>query len=466
MVRQAGKVAFSHLSRWTSKPLQDLADVVAGLAPGSLNKLYLISGGSEATESALKMARQYYVERDGQSSKYRIISRWNSFHGNTLGSLSMTGDKRRKKYTPLLLNFPHIAPAYCYRCPFGKKPDCCEVDCALDLERCLKMEGPEYVAAFIGEPVGGAACGAIVPHPDYYKIVRQICDHYDILLIDDEVMAGFGRTGSMFAIEAFGVVLDLICAAKGMSAGYSPLGAVIAKEEIYEVFKNGSGVFVHGHTYGGNPLSAAVALSVIDVLQKDKVVENARTVGAHLLAQLQEKLLPFPFVGDVRGKGLLLGVEIVKDKATKEPYPVGKGMAEKITQVLIKHGVIVYPGNLYNALELQKAGLLQGPLLFNLVLGVKGSLPANAKNLFFLLDLLPADAQWSVSVIGPQHVNLSTIAIALGGHVRVGIEDNIYYSKGVLATNVALVDRIVGIARAVGREIAEPGDVGRIWGCA
>lgn len=344
MVKQAQKVAFSHLSRWTSKPIQEVADLVADLAPGSLNKLYLVSGGSEATESALKMARGYFVERDGQSSKYRIISRWKSFHGNTIGSLSMTGDKRRKKYTPLLLNFPHIAPAYCYRCPFGKSQDTCQVDCALDLERAIKMEGAEYVAAFIAEPVGGAACGAIVPHKDYFKIIRQICDHYDILLIDDEVMAGFGRTGSMFSIEDFGVVPDMICAAKGMSAGYSPLGAVIAKEEIYNTFKNGSGIFVHGHTYGGNPLSAAVALAVVKTLVEDKIVENSRTVGAYLLAQLQEKLLPFSFVGDVRGKGLMLGVEIVRDKATKEPFPVAMGMAEKLTVTLVKHGVIVYPG--------------------------------------------------------------------------------------------------------------------------
>ncbi|WP_346354348.1 aspartate aminotransferase family protein [Azotosporobacter soli] len=344
MMKQAGKVAFSHLSRWTSKPIQELADLVAEVAPGDLSKLYLVSGGSEATESALKMARQYYVERDGQSSKYRIISRWKSFHGNTLGALSMTGDGRRKKYTPLLLDFPHIAPAYCYRCPFDKKPESCGVECAQDLERCIKTEGAEYVAGFISEPVGGAACGAIVPHRNYSKIVRQICDQYDILMIDDEVMAGFGRTGSLFAIDDFEVVPDLICAAKGMSAGYSPLGAVIASQKIYDAFKQGSGVFVHGHTYGGNPLSAAVALSVVRVLIKDKIAANARTVGAYLLNRLKETLLRFPFVGDVRGKGLLLGVEIVKDKTSKEPYPLAKGMAARLTQTLAEHGVIVYPG--------------------------------------------------------------------------------------------------------------------------
>lgn len=344
MTQQANKVAFSHLSRWTSAPIKELSALVAKLAPGSLNKLYLVSGGSEATEAALKMARQYYLERDGKSGKYRIISRWKSFHGNTIGALSMTGDKRRKKYTPLLLDFPHIAPAYCYRCPFGKNQESCGVECALDLERAIKMEGADNVAAFIAESVGGAACGAIVPHKDYFKIIRQICDHYDILFIDDEVMAGFGRTGTMFSIEDWDVIPDMICVAKGMSAGYSPLGGVIAKEEIYNAFKQGSGIFVHGHTYGGNPLSAAVAVAVVKTLVEDELVEKSRVVGAYLLRRLQEELLPFWYVGDVRGKGMMLGVELVRDKVTKEPFAASLGIAEKLTLTLVKHGVIVYPG--------------------------------------------------------------------------------------------------------------------------
>jgi len=266
------------------------------------------------------MARQYFLERDGKTGKYKIISRWKSFHGNTIGSLSMTGDKRRKKYTPLLLNFPKAAPCYCYRCPFDKQPDSCEVNCAHDLERILKFEGADSITAFIAEPIVGAACGAVVPHPEYFKIVRQICDHYDILLVDDEVMAGFGRAGSMFAIEDFGVVPDMICAAKGMSAGYAPLGGVIVKESIFNAFLEGSGIFVHGHTYGGNPLSAATAVAVVNTLVEDNLVENSRFVGEYLLNQLKEKLSAFWFVGDVRGKGLMQGVEFVRDKKTKEPF--------------------------------------------------------------------------------------------------------------------------------------------------
>jgi len=230
---QMQKVAFSHLSRWTSQPARELANLVAELSPGSLNRLYLVSGGSEATESALKMARQYFLERDGKSGKYRVISRWKSFHGNTIGSLSMTGDKRRKKYAPLLLPFPKAAQCYCYRCPFNKNPDSCSVECAHDLETILKMEGSDTFTAFIAETIGGAACGALVPHKDYFKIIRQICDHYDLLLIADEVMCGFGRAGSMFAIERYNVVPDMMCTAKGMSAGYSPIGGVVDKEEIF-----------------------------------------------------------------------------------------------------------------------------------------------------------------------------------------------------------------------------------------
>lgn len=345
MTKQASKVAFSHLSRWTSEPIEEVCDLVAELAPGDLSATYLVSGGSEATESALKMARQYFLERDGVSGKYKIIARRKAYHGNTIGSLSMTGDKRRQKYTPLLLDFPHIAPAYCYRCPFNQKPESCHCDCAWDLENTIKEHGADTVAGFIAETVGGAACGALVPPKDYFKIIRQICDHYDILYIDDEVMTGFGRTGKMFACDNWGVVPDLICAAKGMSSGYSPLGAVIARKGIYDTFKNGSGSFVHGHTYGGNPLTAAVSAAVIKVLRDDKLPENAAKVGPYLLEQLREKILPFWFVGDVRGIGLMLGVELVQSKATKEPFPLEKHISARLTQTLIKHGVIIYPGS-------------------------------------------------------------------------------------------------------------------------
>ena len=345
IANQAEKVAFAHLSRWKSSPGMEMADLVAEMAPGTINKLYPVSGGSEATEAALKMCRQYFLERDGNTGKNAIISRWNGFHGNTIGSLSMTGDGRRKKYNPFLLNFPHIESCYCYRCPFNKEIETCDVECALALERCLNFIGAESITAFIAEPIVGAASGALVPHPEYFKIVREICDRYDILLISDEVMTGFGRAGTMFAISDFGVIPDMITVAKGMSAGYAPLGAVLVKDEIHATFKAGSGVFVHGHTYGGNPLSAAAAVEVLKITKEENLVENSRVVGAYLLEQMKEKILPFWFVGDVRGKGLMQGVELVKDKKTKEPFLAKHGVAEKLTVTLMKHGVIIYPGS-------------------------------------------------------------------------------------------------------------------------
>ncbi len=362
---QAEKVAFTHLSRWTSEPIIKLAAMVAKLAPGTLNKLYLVSGGSEATETALKMARQYYLERDGSTGKYKIISRWKSYHGNTIGALSMTGDKRRRKYTPLLLDFPHIAPCYCYRCPFGLQADSCKLACAYDLEREIKAQGAENIAAFIAEPIVGAASGALVPPEGYFKVIREICTHYDILFIADEVMTGFGRTGSMFAIDQFGVVPDLMCIAKGMSAGYSPLGGVIAKEEIYKVFKEGSGGFVHGHTYGGNPLSAAVSVAVLGVLESEGLADNAKAVGEYLLHKMRNELSGFSFVGDIRGKGLMLGVEIVADKETKKPFSTKLGVAEKLTVLLMEKGLVVYPGSGAADGESGDHFLLAPPLIVN-----------------------------------------------------------------------------------------------------
>ncbi len=344
MTEQAQKIAFSHLSRWSSEPIKKLADLVSSLAPGSLNKLYLVSGGSEATESALKMARQYYMERDGRTGKYKIISRWKSFHGNTIGALSMTGDNRRKKYAPLLLDFPHVVPCYCYRCEFKLTPDNCGLECAYDLERVIKAEGSETIAAFIAEPVVGAASGALVPPDGYFKVIREICDRHDILFIADEVMTGFGRTGTMFAMEQFGVIPDIICVAKGMSAGYAPLGGLIVKDEIHDAFVKGTGSFVHGHTYGGNPLAAAVAVAVVETILDEQLVENSRTVGTYLLAQLKERLGGFVMIGDIRGRGMMLGMEFVADRESKKPFDPKLGVAEMVTNVLMEHGVVVYPG--------------------------------------------------------------------------------------------------------------------------
>lgn len=343
MSGQAATIAFAHLSRFTSEPIMELSRRVAKMAPGSLSRCYFVSGGSEATESALKFARQYFVERDSKTSKYKVIARKHSFHGNTIGALSMSGDAlRRRKYAPLLLPFRHIPAPYCYRCEYGLSYPGCGALCAHELERAIKMEGPENVMAFIAEPVAGAAAGAFVPPPEYYPIVREICDRYDVLFIADEVMCGMGRTGANFAIEHWGVVPDIICVAKGLSAGYIPLGAMVVKEEIWEVLYRGSGKFVHGHTYGGNPLACAVGVAVLDFMKEHDLVAGVKEKGEYLMKAL-EPLKENPIVGDVRGKGLMIGVELVKDKATKEPFDQKLGVAEKATMCALEKGLVVYP---------------------------------------------------------------------------------------------------------------------------
>ncbi|MGE5484962.1 MAG: aspartate aminotransferase family protein [Ignavibacteriales bacterium] len=344
MAVQAERLSFAHGSRFTSPAQIGLARRMAEMAPGDLDKVYLISGGSEATESALKLARQYHLEKGKNPGKYKVIARWHSYHGNTIGALSMSGHvPRRRKYQPFLCDFPHIPAAYCYRCAYGLAHPGCGLRCATALEEAIKMEGPENVSAFIAEPVVGAAAGALVPPPDYFRVIREICDRYEVLFIADEVMCGMGRTGKHFAIEHWGVVPDILVCAKGMGAGYTPLGAMIVRTVIWDAFVSGSGRFTHGYTYGGNPVSAAAGCAVIDYMRERGVVENAEKMGKYLGSRLQS-LRSNPIVGDVRGIGLMWGVEIVKDKATRRPFPVSLGAAEKVTRHCMKRGVVVYPG--------------------------------------------------------------------------------------------------------------------------
>lgn len=343
MVRQAEKISFSHGSQFTSQPTLDLAAQLARLAPEGLNKVYFLSGGSEAIETAVKMARQYQVER-GKPEKYKVISRWTSYHGNTLGALALSGHTgRRRYYLPLIQHTPHIQPAYCYRCPFGLEPEKCALECALDLEKTILYEGPDSVSAFIAEPVVGATAGALVPRQGYFQKIREICDRYDVLFIADEVMTGLGRTGKNFGIDHWNVKPDMIVAAKGLSSGYTPIFTVIVKEEIHRAIQEGSGAFVHGHTYSQNPLSCAIALAVIDYLRKHDLISRAARMGDYFLRALQS-LYRHDFVGDVRGKGLLAGIELVKDKKTKEPFDPQLRINAKIANVAFEKGLITYPG--------------------------------------------------------------------------------------------------------------------------
>ncbi|OIQ00516.1 aspartate aminotransferase family protein, partial [Candidatus Wirthbacteria bacterium CG2_30_54_11] len=343
--RQASQIAYLHSSRFTSQPALDLATKVAKWTPGDLKYTYFVSGGSEAVETALKMARQYFVERDGRTSKYKIISRWVSFHGNTLGALSVTGKPGlRKIYDPMLIPFPHTHSVHCARCESGMKRESCSLECAQALETTIKREGSENIAAFIAEPVVGSAAPGACPREEYYRVVREICDRYDILFIADEVMNGFGRTGRNFGIDHFAVVPDLMTIAKGISSGYTPLGGVVASERVAEVFKKGSGRFSHGFTYVGNPLSCAVGCKVLEIMERDHLVDNSRLMGELLLKRLREELASHPLIGDIRGLGLQLGVDFVKDKKTGEPYPAAAGIGGLIGKAGLKNGINFYPG--------------------------------------------------------------------------------------------------------------------------
>lgn len=343
MVRQAEKVSFAHSSQFTSQPAIDLAEKLVLLAPLGLTRVYFLSGGSEAVETAIKMARQYQVER-GKPEKYKVISRWTSYHGNTLGALALSGHTgRRHFYLPLLQHTPHIQPAYCYRCPFGLKPENCGLECASDLEKTILYEGPDSVSAFIAEPIVGATAGVLVPRDGYFQKIREICDRYDILFISDEVMTGMGRTGKNFGIDHWGVTPDMIVAGKGLSSGYTPIAAVIVKEEIYRKIKEGTGAFVHGHTYSQNPLSCAIAGAVIDYLLKHDLISRAAQMGEYFLSALKT-LRRHNIVGDVRGRGLFAGIEFVRDQNTKQPFPPQKKLNALIGQRAFAKGLITYPG--------------------------------------------------------------------------------------------------------------------------
>ena len=344
--QQARKLTFAHLSRFINEPALELAALLKEFAPADLDYTWFVSGGSEAVESAVKLARQYFLERDGNSTKYKIIGRWNSFHGNTLGAVAIGGNMpRRRPYIPMLKEFPHISPHYCYRCPFGLEYPECDLKCAYELESVIKREGEQHIAAFIAEPVVGATVGALPPPPEYWQVVREICDRHDILLIADEVMTGFGRTGKNFAVGHWGVVPDIIVAGKGMAAGYSPLAGIIVRKKIAETVKNGSGHFVHGHTYGGNPLSCAAGVAVLKYMLEHRLVENAAKVGMYLGNLLRQELEDVPVVGEVRGLGMMWGVEIVENKSTKKPFDKTVAASSRATKILMQKGLIVYPGN-------------------------------------------------------------------------------------------------------------------------
>jgi adenosylmethionine-8-amino-7-oxononanoate aminotransferase len=345
MIKQAERTSFIHSSHFTNEASMECAELLCDLVPGkNLNKVYFLSGGSEAVESSIKLVRQYWRE-SGKPDKFKIISRWSSFHGNTTGALALGGHtSRRKHYLAIMQYTPHIEPPYCFRCGFKETPDKCSLQCAENLERAILHEGPDSVAAFIAEPVIGATAGAIVPIEGYWQRIRQICDKYDIKLIADEVMTGIGRCGENFCLDHWNVIPDIIILAKGLSSGYTPLGAVIAKDEIHQTIKRGSGMFVHGHTYGQNPLSSAIGAAVLKYINKNNLIDRSKKMGEIFNNRLKEKLSDLDIVGDVRGLGLFSGVEFVCNKKSNECFENDLKINTQVAKQAFSRGLITYPG--------------------------------------------------------------------------------------------------------------------------
>lgn len=344
MARQADKISYAYQLFFTNGPQIELAEKVIELAPHGMSKVYFVSGGSEASETALKVARFYHIIRN-DSSRYKVVSRWQSYHGNTIGALSMSGHvERREHYIPYLINFPHISPAYCYRCPFKREYPGCGIECAHELERVIKQEGKHTIAAFIAEPVSGSSIGAAVPPPEYFKIIRSICDKYEILFIVDEVMTGFGRTGKNFGIDHWEVIPDIMIIGKGVSCGYTPLGAVILHEKVVDEFLRNSKTFSHhGFTWAGNPLSCAIALEVQNYIQKNNLIERVAELSPYLSEKLNS-LKEIPIIGDVRGKGFLMGIEFVKNQKEKTPFERERKITENILEVTFEKGLLLVGG--------------------------------------------------------------------------------------------------------------------------
>ncbi len=343
--QQVEQLAFAHTGFFSSEPAEELAQFLIDSAPGNMDKVYFTSGGSESVEAALKLARQYYLER-GEPQRTKFISRQQSYHGNTLGALGVGGNVwRREPFAPLLAQANHIAPCYAYR---GQQVGESEFDygqrVALELEQKLQALGPENVIAFIVEPVVGATLGVVPSVPGYFKKVREICNQYGILLILDEVMCGMGRTGTLFAYEQEQIVPDMVVMAKGLGAGYQPIGALMVNADIHDTIEQGSGFFQHGHTYIGHPTACAASLAVQQSIVEDELLENVNVQGEYLHNQLTERFADHPNIGDIRGRGLFRGIELVKDRASKEALPVETMLHAKIKAQMMENGLLCYPG--------------------------------------------------------------------------------------------------------------------------
>lgn len=344
MKAQADQLAYAHTAFFSSKPAEALADYLIKATGSAFERVYFVSGGSEGIEAALKLARQYYLEV-GEPQRELFIGRRQSYHGNTLGALAVGGNMwRREPFAPLLINVEHIAPCYAYR---DRKEGESEAEYGLrvadELEETLRRVGAKRVIAFIAETVVGATLGAVPAVPGYFKRVREICDRHGILLILDEVMCGMGRTGTLFAYEQEGIVPDMVVVAKGLGGGYQPIGALLVSQFMFDAVRHGSGFFQHGHTYLGHPMACAAALAVQQAIEHEGLLANVRTQGAALMAQLEQRFAAHPNVGDVRGRGLFVGIELVADRATKSAVDPAVKLHARIKREAFARGLICYP---------------------------------------------------------------------------------------------------------------------------
>jgi adenosylmethionine-8-amino-7-oxononanoate aminotransferase len=344
MHAQIDRLAYAHTSFFTSEPAEALADQLTRTAPAGLDHVYFVSGGSEAIEAALKMARQYFVEI-GEPERRVFIARRQSYHGNTLGALAVGGNlRRRATFAPLLMEVQHVAPCYAYRDQrSGETPEAYGSRLAAELEDTIARGGDRRVIAFVAETVGGATAGALTPVPGYFRAIREVCDRHGVLLILDEVMCGMGRTGTLHACEQEGVAPDLLVIAKGLGGGYQPIGAVLAHQKIVAAMSAGSGFFQHGHTYLGHPVACAAALAVQQTIEREQLLANVRARGRSLVARLSERFADHPHVGDIRGRGLFQAIELVADRETKAPFDPAIQLHARVKREAMARGLMTYP---------------------------------------------------------------------------------------------------------------------------
>jgi adenosylmethionine-8-amino-7-oxononanoate aminotransferase len=341
---QLDRMEFAHTGFFTSDAAESLADLLIQNAPANIDRVYLVSGGSEAMEAAIKLARQYYLEI-GQPQRHKVIARLQSYHGNTLGALATGGNMwRREPFAPLMIDTTHISPCYAYR---NQAEDESEYDygqrVANELETEINRLGADQVMAFVAEPVVGATMGAVPAVDGYYKRIREICDQYGVLLILDEVMCGMGRTGSLFACEQEGIAPDITAIAKGLGAGYQPIGAMLCSAEIYSAIENGSGFFQHGHTYLGHPVACAAANAVVSAILDRQLIERVQNQGGKLMQALKDQFGEHPNIGDIRGRGLFLGMEFVKDRGSKAVFEPSLAINKQFKKMAFENGLVCYP---------------------------------------------------------------------------------------------------------------------------